>query len=175
MIQYRLASQEDFATIAHLHSESWRHSYRGILSDDYLDHFVRDDRLSVWQSRFSTVNSDSYCLIAEMGNIPCGFACTFLRHDADWGALLDNLHVLPSHQNRGIGAKLLKKSARWVWENDPDSPFYLWVYVQNAKARAFYEKMGCQYEEIIEVENPDRTRSEIIRCIWPNATQFPVI
>ena len=37
-MQYRTASADDVAAIAGLHAESWRQTYRGMMSDAYLDH-----------------------------------------------------------------------------------------------------------------------------------------
>ena len=38
---------------------------------------------------------------------PVGFAFASLDEDPTWGTLLDNLHLLPSHQGTGIGRGLL--------------------------------------------------------------------
>ena len=43
MVTLRDATKHDSAAIAHLHAESWRSAYRGILSGDYLDRHVHWD------------------------------------------------------------------------------------------------------------------------------------
>ena len=54
-----------------------------------------------------------------------GFACTFLNHDSQYGALVDNLHVLKKYQGLGLGRKLMSLSAEWVRMHDPTSDIYL--------------------------------------------------
>ena len=44
----RKASRRDLAEIARLHALSWRRSYRGLLSDDYLDNEVDQELQRHW-------------------------------------------------------------------------------------------------------------------------------
>ena len=166
MITYRVGNKDDQRLIADLHSKSWIDSYRGFVSDFYLDHEVEEDRKEVWQKRFESGDPNLLVLIAEEGDQACGFAGTYLNHDPQWGALLDNLHVLKTHQGLGIGAQLLIRSAHWVHSKNPDSPLYLWVYTENNKARDFYERLGASYADSGVVDNPGGGRAPIIRCVW---------
>src|ERR1700678_3784517 len=47
----RIAQQEDSVAIAAVHAASWRGSYRGILSDEYLNEKLESERLSIWKRR----------------------------------------------------------------------------------------------------------------------------
>ena len=47
-MEYRPATPDDAAAIAKLHADSWRVAYRGMLSDEYLNGPVFDERLAVW-------------------------------------------------------------------------------------------------------------------------------
>ena len=47
----RHAGAEDADAIAHLHAESWRRTYRGMMSDDFLDHRALDNRRLTWRER----------------------------------------------------------------------------------------------------------------------------
>ena len=40
MLTLREGTEHDAAAIAQLHADSWRSAYRGMLSDEYLDHRV---------------------------------------------------------------------------------------------------------------------------------------
>ena len=53
MLTLREATDHDAAAIARLHADSWRSAYRGMLSDEYLDHRVHLERTALWQQRFS--------------------------------------------------------------------------------------------------------------------------
>ncbi len=166
MIKYRLGDHQDQALIATMHAQSWRDSYRNILSDDYLENTVLADRAEVWRKRFEARDPDLHLIIAETAVGPCGFAGIYLHYDPNWGALIDNLHVLGSNQRLGIGMELMRRSAELITASDPKSNMYLWVYTANLKARRFYQKIGGRAEEKTMVKNPDGTTSEIIRIVW---------
>ncbi len=166
MITYRLACADEADAIAHLHAQSWQKHYQGILSDEYLAAQVLTDRLKIWRDRFSNPKPEQYIVAAEDAGELCGFACTYADHDPQYGALLDNLHVLAKWQGRGIGAELLRASSRWLETAYPGSLLYLWVFCENWKARAFYEQMGAEYADQLMMTHPGGTEAEIIRCVW---------
>ena len=51
MQNYRIATANDIEAIANLHALSWQNSYRGMLSDDYLDNHVLADRIQVGRKK----------------------------------------------------------------------------------------------------------------------------
>lgn len=162
-MEYRPAMLADVGRIAALHARSWQETYRGILPDQFLDHEVEDERLAVWQSRFAENRSNRLILVAEEGTQLAGFACVVMDNDPTYGALLDNLHVASLYQGRGVGQKLMRKTAQWVQQQAPDSAFYLWVYEINHAARAFYERMGGINQEAIKEEH-----GTALRYVWPD-------
>jgi ribosomal protein S18 acetylase RimI-like enzyme len=155
--RFRRAGPADAPAVAHLHADSWRRHYRGAYSDEFLDGDVVADRLAVWSDRLGTADPRRCTILAEDGGL-IGFANTFLDHDPEWGALLDNLHVAGSHQRRGIGAQLLALTGEAVAGR---SGLYLWVLEQNAAAQAFYEAHGGRRVERCPVEPPGGVASRI--------------
>jgi len=168
MITYRGAYSDEAETTARLHTISWQKHYRGILRDAYLDQNVAADRLQVWQERFRNPGDAQYILVAVDNKEVCGFACTYAEDDTHYGALLDNLHVLPHQQGQGIGRRLIQLSAQWVHQRDATSGLYLWVFEENTEARAFYERVGGTVAEKAMVENPGGGRAPVLRIIWPD-------
>ena len=166
MITFRSGRREDYKLVANLHAESWKASYRGIVSDHYLDHEVEQERFDTWKAIMEKDDPNLHLIIVEKGQKACGFAGIYLNRSRHWGSYIDNLHVLKPHQGRGIGAQLMRRSADWIHLNSSDRRFYLWVYTANLKARTFYEKMRCQYKDTKMVENPGGGKAEIIRCVW---------
>lgn len=166
MITYRTAEPADADTLAALHADSWQRHYRGIFTDEYLDHQIVGERLQVWRERFRSPSPAQYAVIAEEDGIPCGFACTYADYDPTWGALLDNLHVKKEWQRRGIGAKLMRLSARWLQTRNPQGRMYLWVLEENHASRAFYERMGTRYADHSVEHHPGGSGAPIVRCVW---------
>lgn len=142
MVQCRSADANDAPAVAALHTDSWRRHYRGAYSDSYLDGDVEADRLNVWSERLSDQDAETVTILAEDGSSLVGFAHTVLDADEEWGALLDNLHVVHARQRCGIGRRLVTETARALVERRPSSPFHLWVLEQNRAAQAFYEALG---------------------------------
>lgn len=146
-INYRVADQNDQDRIALLHAASWQRHYRGIMSDEFLDHKVILDRSEVWKKRFKLMSPEMFIIVAESDDKLIGFVCTFLNQDSQYGSYLDNLHVLSEHQGTGIGKALMKQTAEWVHSKRPNSPLYLWVLEQNTQAINMYLHLGAQKSE----------------------------
>ncbi len=74
---------------------------------------------------------------------------------------LDQLYLLPGHERRGIGGRLLAKAK----ERSPGR-LRLFTFARNRRARAFYEKHGFRL-----VDQTDGSRNEEgepdIRYEWP--------
>lgn len=172
MLTYRVATADDAESIARLHSLSWQQNYRGIFTDSYLNGPVLDNRRSVWQSRLSQTSPDQYVIVAEDKAKICGLACSYANNDPVWGTLLDNLHVHPDWQGKGIGAALMKTTAHWVHQYAPESGLYLWVLAGNINAQKFYNRMGGVNAEQASLPNPDGNYSDCFRYVWTDLTNL---
>jgi ribosomal protein S18 acetylase RimI-like enzyme len=165
-IIYQRASKDDAGIIAGLHTRSWQRHYRGIYSDDYLDNLLAGERSAIWTERFAVIDPSMFVLKAMHAEKPIGFACTFLHRDQQFGALVDNLHVLQEYQGLGIGRELLRQSAEWVKSNDQNSGIYLFVLKENLLARQFYQSLDTTFSEIMQYTNSQGDIDEILKCSW---------
>ena len=144
----RRATGNDAEAIASLHTESWRDAYRSILPDSYLDGQIADERANLWRSRFSSLGPDRFLVVlAKAPGELVGFACVLLDEDPQWGACLDNLHVLPGRKSRGVGRLLFGKAVQWVMSTEPGWPIHLWAFEANAGARRFCDAVGGEIVE----------------------------
>jgi ribosomal protein S18 acetylase RimI-like enzyme len=139
-VRLRNATFADAPAIARLHADSWRRNYRGAYADAYLDGDVIADRLEVWTDRLREPDPHRVTLVAEDDADLIGFAHAVLGDDPTWGALLDNLHVDHGHNRRGIGSRLLARTASIV--SPQRTGMYLWVQEQNVAAQHFYRAAG---------------------------------
>jgi GNAT superfamily N-acetyltransferase len=165
-IEYTTATYHHCEAIAKLHAYSWQVHYRGILNDSYLDHDVVDERLEVWQRRFEHPSKDQYVVLANDDSLLCGFACVFLNHDDRYGSLVDNLHVHPDWQRRGIGRELMIHCVEQVHQLGDPFKMYLWVLKENHKARKFYQSIGGETVEQTIENNPGGGQAEVLRIFW---------
>jgi GNAT superfamily N-acetyltransferase len=175
---WRLAEPSDARAIAALHADSWRRHYRGAYSDAFLDGDVAVDRLAVWTERLRRRDRRSCTILAEDESGLIGFAHTVFDEDQTWGALLDNIHVAHLHQRRGVGSRLLARTARAVADRAERTGLYLWVLEENVDAQAFYEAHGAKRVERAQVASPGGVPGRLngsphkLRYAWddPDAT-----
>src|SRR4051794_11867127 len=146
-MRIRLARDEDFPAIAQLHASSWSATYSSVLNPDYLQHTVPTERHAVWQERFANPEENQIVLVAEDGEDVVGFACVFVNEHVAWGSYLDNLHISPSHQGRGIGTSLLSEVAIFCEQKCPNKGLYLSVNQANHRAQTFYFAFGAHNAE----------------------------
>jgi hypothetical protein len=62
----RAARPEDARSVAEVHVASWRHAYRGLLPDDYLERLSVDDREAMWLGSFGDPDPKSGAVVAEV-------------------------------------------------------------------------------------------------------------
>src|ERR1041384_884220 len=108
----RTADARDAEPIAALHTDSWQRTYRGMMSDHFLDGAALEDRRRVWRERLGTAGADQLVVVADDSARIVGFICVFARGDAGWGAYIDNLHVVHDWKGRGVGREIGRASCR---------------------------------------------------------------
>ena len=141
----RPATPRDAAGIAHVHVETWRDTYAGIIPDHAL--LGMDERREAARQRHALGlrRQGSVTLVAEMqrhgviGFAEAGQArATGLPYDAE----IYTLYVLPGHQGQGLGRELLGAAfARLVRTGFRAA--IVWVLAENP-ARFFYSAMGAK-------------------------------
>jgi GNAT superfamily N-acetyltransferase len=161
------AGPEDAHAIAALHVTSWRSAYKGLVPDAFLAGPVEDDRRTLWESRLSAPDEAQLVLKAlDDRDTMVGFTCVLRDADPAWGPLLDNLHVTPEFQGRGIGALLLQASRAWSAAVSPGKPMHLWVIEGNRQARHFYDREGGEVVERQILELTAAIYVPALRYVW---------
>jgi len=168
MLDIRPVYASDIETIARIHAESWRDSYRGILRDAYLDGDILSERQALWASRLQDPQPGQIGLLASSGGNAVGFAFAFPGAHARWGTLLDNLHVRPTQRGGGIGTQLLHALTEHVLTHHPGQGLFLWVYELNARARKYYEGLGAEKIERAEIAAPCGGTVAEWLYVWPD-------
>ncbi|MBV2154679.1 GNAT family N-acetyltransferase [Kitasatospora sp. SUK 42] len=140
----RHGGARDAASVAELHADSWRTTYRGIVPEQALGDGLADQRRELWELRlaadYGAPENTPVLLIAERAGEAAGFI--YLVPQPDGRVLVDNLHVRPGRTGGGIGRELLAAARAQVAERHPGAELYLEVLRDNTRAIAFYEREG---------------------------------
>ena len=163
-ILIRPAVMEDAASIAHVHVESWRTTYAGIVPDAYLTSLDETLRARLWVEWLST---ESLVLVSELNGHVVGFAHggTNRQPVAGCDAELYSIYLLKDAQKKGIGTALLRAMAAALLERNFLS-MAVWVLEQN-RSRIFYEQTGARLatSKVIDVGG---TKLMEVAYAWPD-------
>lgn len=172
---FRAATRRDAGALAALHADSWRRTYRGVYTDDYLDGAADADRLAVWTARLRQVPGSAITILAEGTDGVAGFVHAVPDDDPRWGSLIDNLHVAAAHQRRGLGTALLRRAAAAIAAHATQPGVYLWVQERNTAAQRFYATLGGERAGEAASVGPGGIAERLVgspvklRIHWPDA------
>ena len=139
MIRIRPARAEDAEDIAHVHVETWRDTYAGILPDHVLLRMSEARERAMWMR---VLDGHDSVLVAEMEGEVVGFASGGANRvpALDFAGEVYTLYVHPDYQGRGYGRRLLHRQFGALKRAGHGSAL-IWVLDANP-ARYFYEAMG---------------------------------
>ncbi|MBO7698435.1 MAG: GNAT family N-acetyltransferase [Erysipelotrichaceae bacterium] len=132
-----LDKKDDRYAISRIYEEGWKHAYKGIIPDDYLNRikpgqWANNLDIEGWHN-LVCIENDSYIATSTFSRS---------RDDSypDWGEII-SIYVLPEYIGKGYGNKLLKTALDELKKMGFNDVF-LWVLEENHQARSFYEKNG---------------------------------
>lgn len=134
-----VCADDDRRAIGEVYAQSWRHAYRGIVPQDFLDRLSDEDWLSAIDA------PGMRALILLDGSRIVGTSGVCASRDASmagWGEVV-SIYLLPSHMGRGLGRALLNASAEAL-RREGFASIYLWVLEANFAARRFYDRNGLR-------------------------------
>lgn len=136
----RKAGQEDALAIAQVHVNSWKSTYKGLISDAYLDSLSVGSFERFWADQLEASSLSPY--VAETGSGIVGFVQggPLREKDYRYQGEIYSLYLLKSHQRKGLGKQLVQA----VMEDlitEGMSSFLVWVLADNPSC-GFYEKLG---------------------------------
>jgi GNAT superfamily N-acetyltransferase len=158
----REARPEDAPAIAHVHVESWRTTYHGIVAADYLAGLSIEERQTRWAEMLRHPARDACSFIAEdPSGAVIGFASGGPARDAALGYEGDlyAIYLLDVWQGQGIGRQLAAAVAERLAGSGLRS-LLVWVLADNP-ARGFYETLGGQKVVEREVQIGGQSLAEV--------------
>lgn len=161
----------DSDAIARIHTRSWQSAYRGlgILSDAYLDGAAHAEMLAKWRERMAAPVAGQHVWCADVDDQTVGFLSALLEDGTPWGALIDNLHLLPASRGHGVGKRLMGEAARWAVAQGI-THLHLLVYEANTAAIGFYDALGGVPVSRDWLETADGGHAWVRTYHWPETS-----
>ena len=141
MVAFRSSRVSDAKTLGRTHVQAWQETYRGKISDDYLDWLKPEIAEQIFSHR-----APANVFVAEDEGEIVGFAVVGHGGEEDMPPRtgeLCGLYVLRSHQKKGIGKELFEMAEKRL-SSLGYKRMLLWVLDTNLDAQAFYERMGMK-------------------------------
>jgi ribosomal protein S18 acetylase RimI-like enzyme len=127
--------------------DSWRSTYRGLVSDDFLDNLRLEERTARWQQRLADATAGEFAYVAQLPSgevVGFGSGVPFTQDHPDYHSELRALHIIPSHQRSGLGRRLTSHVAKHLHDMGINN-MLVWVLTGNDAACRFYERLGAVY------------------------------
>jgi len=149
MISIRAATEHDTVAISHVHVQSWRTTYAGIVPEEYLATLNEANRALLWRE---WLTRDIPVYIADLDGEIVGFISGgAIREPVQtYDAELYAIYLLEQAQRRGIGTALLKELAESLLSKGFTS-MIVWVLETNPR-RNFYVKSSAQIVTTKDIE-----------------------
>jgi GNAT superfamily N-acetyltransferase len=139
-VVYRRAVPQDAEALAHLHVDVWDDAYTGLMPQEVLDdrRARMPDRVRAWEE---ITAQEVTPLVALHDGDPIGFAKAGPARDNDVDTDLEvwSLYVRERWWGTGVAHALFEGEVG-------DRAAYLWVLAGNARAIAFYERLGFRLD-----------------------------
>ena len=142
-MRIREALPTDSAAIAKVHVDSWRSTYRGIISDEVLAGLSYPDRERLWDGSLTTHRSSNFIYVAEADDGPVvGFAAAGKERTGrtDFQGEFFAIYLLKDYHGRGWGKQLFLAAAERL-ALEGFKGLMLWVLAANP-TRGFYEALA---------------------------------
>lgn len=164
VISIRAATERDAVAISHVHVQSWRTTYAGIVPEEYLATLNEAERVLLWRE---WLTRDIPVYIADLGGEIVGFISGgAIREPIEtYDAELYAIYLLEHAQRQGIGTALLKELAESLSSKGFTS-MIVWVLEKNP-SRHFYERSSAQIVTAKDIRIGDVMLSEVSYG-WPD-------
>ena len=129
-LSVRPATPDDALSIKRIHTNAYKHSYRGFLPDEYLDSLeITDEKVEKTRQYLTQAE----CSIALYADTPAGFAYVSEYQDC---FEINALYIDPEYQKHGLGSLLINtlckekqkkgfsKCIVWTMKFGPSLGFY---------------------------------------------------
>jgi GNAT superfamily N-acetyltransferase len=144
-VSYRDAGPADAATLDRIFETSFCDTFAHLYRREDLEAFLSSFGVADWEKQLA--DPAFACRIAEVDGVPAGYVkvgpLKIPVEENTAALLLDQLYILKRYQGAGIAQALMD----WTFNEARRrgaSRLYLTVYVDNHRARRFYDRYGFE-------------------------------
>ena len=147
-VTIRRVRQGDEKALAYIQTGSWKVAFADILDAETLTRCTDFDRAADMYKRLLDENKGNGYILSVNGKPHCIAYWDAARGaDGDGKAELICIHSLPDNWHKGYGSQMMDRVLEDIKEAGY-SEVVLWVFRDNARARAFYEAKGFTLTDI---------------------------
>lgn len=141
-IEIRRVREGDAPILAHIQTESWKAAFAHILDPETLKRCTDPARAEAMYER-TLRDGKGIGYLLSLDGAPHCIAWWNAARDAEFAgkAELICIHSLPGNWRKGYGSLLMDRALADI-RAAGYKEVVLWVFVENARARAFYEAQG---------------------------------
>ena len=132
-----ISPNDDPCEISNIYEQSWKHAYKGIIPQSFLDSIPSGK----WVKSLDTPGRTHF--VAEQGGRLIGTAsiCPSRWENHKSCGEIVSIYLLPEFMGKGHGRALFERCVSELTKQGFER-IILWVLEENSRARRFYEKCG---------------------------------
>ena len=143
-MKIREMTEDDAHEVARIHTASWQHAYKGIMSDSFLLNIDTKKREENWKKGFTEGPKIIRLVLEDSGQMKA-FACGFHNRHQDKLPACDcelwAIYADPKAVGLGYGHKIMD-AYMYELKSRAFKNMCVWVLKDNKRARKFYEQSG---------------------------------
>ncbi|HFI0253521.1 TPA: N-acetyltransferase family protein [Streptococcus suis] len=149
-----MESEMEIQGKAYVHWKSWQEAYADLLPQEFLENVYTLERCQDWAVRYP-----QNILVALVDERVIGFTCygASSQEDLQPAGEIYALYVLSDYYGQKIGYQLTQAALEKLQSYETVT---LWVLEGNARAIAFYEKVGFRFDGVKKTVNLGAERTE---------------
>lgn len=141
-VDIRKVKQGDADALAYIQTESWKAAFKGIIDAEMLDKCTNIVKATnMYQKLLDENKGNGYFLTVDDKPHCIAYWDSARDLELTGKAELICIHSLPNNWHKGFGSKMMDVVLEDI-KKSGYSEVVLWVFRDNLRARAFYEKNG---------------------------------
>lgn len=133
----KLQPTDDLNQISRVYEESWRHAYKNIIPQAFLDSIPEGS----WVNEITDPDRHTLVCLENEHIVGTSSVCKSRFPEYPESGEVISIYFLPEYMHKGYGRKLMKAALDEL-KSMGFREVFLWVLEENAPARSFYEKYG---------------------------------